>query len=382
MTYTDNNATTRVADEVLEAMLPFFSEKYGNPASMYLFAQESKHPIDAARKQVADFLNAGSTEAIIFTSCGTESNNTAIFGALAALPGKNHFITTAVEHPSVLNLAKELEKRGYSTTILPVDNKGLISLDVLRDSITENTALVSIMWANNETGVISPLEEACAICHEKGVLFHTDAVQSAGKIPIDVQKADVDLLSISGHKIHAPKGIGALYVKSGTRMKPLLIGGHHENGRRAGTQNVQGIVGLGKACELASIFIEDEVTRVKELRDKLESGLLKRIPKSHVNGSIENRIPNTTNITFEFIEGEAMLLSMSDFGICASSGSACTSGSLEPSHVLLAMGVPHSLAHGAVRFSLSRYNTEEDIDYIIEKLPGVIERLREMSPFG
>ena len=382
MTYTDNNATTRVSDEVIESMLPFFSEKYGNPASMYYFALESKHPIDDARKQVAEFLNAESPDEIVFTSCGTESNNLAIFGSLAAISDRKHIITTAVEHPAVLNLYKKLEKEGYFIKILPVDNKGLINLDDLRAALSDQTALVSIMWANNETGVIMPIEEACSISHEKGALFHTDAVQAAGKIPVDVQKTKVDLLSISGHKIHAPKGVGALYIKSGTRIKPLLIGGHHENGKRAGTLNVPGIVGLGKACELASEFLNDENTRVKSLRDKLESEILRIIPKTHINGDLENRTPNTTNITFEFIEGEAMLLSMSEFGICASSGSACTSGSLEPSHVLLAMGVPMSLAHSAVRFSLGRYNTEKDIDYIIEKLPGIIERLRKMSPFG
>ncbi len=382
MTYTDNNATTRVADEVLEAMLPFFSEKYGNPASMYYFALESKHPIDNARKQVADFLNARLPDEIIFTSCGTESNNMAIFGSLATIPEKKQIITTSVEHPAVLNLYKKLEKEGYSIKILPVNNKGLINLDELRKAVSEQTALVSIMWANNETGVIMPIEEACAISHEKGALFHTDAIQSVGKIPVNVQKTNIDLLSISGHKIHAPKGVGALYIKSGTRIKPLLIGGHHENGKRAGTLNVPGIVGLGKACELASEFLNDENTRVKNLRDKLESELLKIIPKTHINGDLEKRTPNTTNITFEFIEGESMLLSMSELGICASSGSACTSGSLKPSHVLLAMGVPLCLAHSAVRFSLSRYNTDKNIDYIIEKLPGIIEKLRKMSPFG
>ena len=382
MTYTDNNATTCVSDEVIEAMLPFFSEKYGNPASMYHFALESKHPIDNARKQVSDFLNAESPEEIVFTSCGTESNNMAIFGSLAAIPDKKHIITTSVEHPAVLNLYKKLEKEGYFIKILPVNNEGLISLDDLRDAVSNQTALVSIMWANNETGVIMPIKEACAISHEKGALFHTDAVQAAGKIPVDVQKTKVDLLSISGHKIHAPKGVAALYIKRGTRIEPILIGGHHENGKRAGTLNVPGIVGLGEACDLASYFLIDENTRVKNLRDRLESEILKKIPKTHINGGLEDRTPNTTNITFEFIEGEAMLLSMSEFGICASSGSACTSGSLEPSHVLLAMGVPMSLAHSAVRFSLSRYNTEKDIDYIIEKLPKIIEKLRKMSPFG
>ena len=380
--YVDNNATTRVDDEVMEAMLPFFTELYGNPSSMYPFALLSKAPIDKAREQVAKFINAERSDEIIFTGCGTESDNMAILGALKAKPDKKHFITSSVEHQAIHVLNHSLEKMGYRVSRISVDEKGLLNLDELRNEICDDTALVSLMWANNETGVIFPIEEAAAIAAEKGVPFHTDAVQAAGKVEIDVQKAGVDLLSISGHKIHAPKGVGALYVKRGTRLRPFLIGGHQEHGRRAGTENVPGIVGFGEACELAGEFIEDEVNRVGALRDKLESKILKRIPDTSIVGSRQFRTPNTTNIIFKYVEGEAILLMMADKGICASSGSACTSGSPEPSHVLSAMKVPIGVAHSAIRFSLSRYNTDEDVEFIINHLPPVIEKLREMSPLG
>jgi len=379
--YVDNNATTQVAKEVLEEMKPYFTKYYGNPSSMYAFAEPAHCAIEKARDQAATLINAARPDEIVFTSCGTESDNTAIFGILNAFPDKKHFITTAVEHPAVYNLCDELQRQGYRITKLSVDSKVQINLDELREAITDDTALVSIMWANNETGTVYPVEEAAAIAHEHGVPFHTDAVQAAGKVPIDVSGSEIDLLSLSGHKIHAPKGVGLLYIKRGTRLRPFFVGGHQEHGRRAGTENVTGIIGLGKACEMAQATLNDELTRVRDMRDRLEAELLKRIPYSHINGDLVNRTPNTTSVTFEFVEGESMLLLLSDAGICASSGSACTSGSLEPSHVLIAAGVPNSEAHSAVRFSLSRYTTEEEIDYILDRMPGIIERLREISPF-
>mgnify|MGYP001336247640 CR=1 FL=1 len=381
MIYIDNNATTRVADEVVAAMQPFFTDVYANPSSMYAFALEAKQPLEAARAAVARLVNAAHADEIIFTSCGTESDNAAILGVLAAQPRKNHVVTTAVEHPAVYNLGEELQRRGYKVTYLPVDRGGRIDLAALRATLTDTTALVSMMWANNETGVLFPIAEACAIAHEHGVVFHTDAVQAAGKVPIDVEATGVDLLSLSGHKIHAPKGVGALYVRRGTRTRPLLLGGHQEHGRRAGTENVPYAVALGAAADLAAQHLADEITRVGALRDRLESELLARIPNAHVNGDHAARTPNTTNITFQYVEGEAILLSLSDVGICASSGSACSSGSLEPSHVLRAMGLSHDEAHGAIRFSLSRYNTDAEIDAVIDELPPIIARLRAMSPF-
>ena len=378
--YLDNNATTRVDEEVINEMLPFFSEKYGNPSSMYPFALESKIPMEKAREQVAKFLNAERADEIVFTSCGTESDNMAILGILKAAPEKKHIITSAVEHQAIHTLVYRLEKEGYRVSKITVDEEGNLNLRQLREEICDDTALISIMWANNETGVLFPVKEIAEIAAEKEIPFHTDAVQAAGKVEIDVQKVGVDLLSISGHKIHATKGIGALYIKRGTRLRPLLIGGHQERARRAGTENVPGIIGLGKACELAGKFIDDEVHRVSRLRDKLEAGILEKISDTLVVGTRKLRTPNTTNIIFKYVEGEAILLMMADKGICASSGSACTSGSPEPSHVLSAMNVPLSVAHSAIRFSLSRFNTEAEIDYVIEQLPPIIERLREMSP--
>ena len=381
MIYLDNNATTKVSEEVVQAMLPYFSEYYGNPSSMYAFALPIASAIKKARQQVAQLLNANSSE-IIFTSGGTESDNTAIFGTLAAFPHKKHIIVSAIEHPAVLNIAEELQRRNYEVTIIPVDHNVLIDPREIEKAIRPDTAIVSVMWANNETGTIIDIEAITKIVKSKNVLMHTDAVQAAGKLSIDLQKVPVDLLSLSGHKLHAPKGVGALYAREGTRIRPFLMGGHQEHGRRAGTENVQGIVGLGVACEQAFQEFQEKNQKITFLRDKLEKKLLEKIPHSHVNGSTEHRVNNTTNIAFEFVEGESILLMMSDAGICASSGSACTSGSLESSHVLRAAGIPAELAHSAVRFSLSKYNTESEIDYVIETLPGIIAKLRAMSPFA
>lgn len=378
--YLDNNATTMVAEEVLETMMPYFSKMYGNPSSMHSFGGQIGLKIRQAREQVAKLLGA-LPEEIIFTSCGTESDNTAIRSALATQPDKKHIITSRVEHPAILALCAYLQTQGYRITELPVDKNGLLDLENLEKSLTNDTAVVSLMWGNNETGVIYPVEEAAKMVHEYGVLFHTDAVQCAGKIPLNMKNNVIDLMSISGHKLHAPKGIGVLYVRRGTKFSPFIIGGHQEKGRRGGTENTASIIGLGKACELAAKKLETENTRVRSLRDKLENELLKRIPRSRVNGDTLQRLPNTTNLSFEFVEGEAILLLMNEKGICASSGSACTSGSLQPSHVLRAMGVPFTMAHGSIRFSLSIYNTEEEIDFVINTLPPVIEKLREMSPF-
>lgn len=378
--YVDNNATTKVAPEVLEEMLPYFNEYYGNPSSMHTFGGMVEHKIVEARERLAKLLGA-SPEEIIFTSCGTESDSTAIRAAILSNPRKKHIVTSRVEHPAVKNLYEYLSKNGYRATFVPVDRKGRLDLDYLYKNLDEDTAIVSIMWANNESGVIFPIEEIGRVLKEKGIVFHTDAVQAVGKIPIDLKNTAVDMLSLSGHKLHGPKGVGALYVRKGTKYSPFLIGGHQEKGRRGGTENVASIIGLGKASELAAANLSDESIKVKPLRDKLEAELLNRIPNSMVNGDRDNRLPNTTSIAFEYVEGEAILLMMDEFGICASSGSACTSGSLEPSHVLRAMGVPFTAAHGSIRFSLSIYNTEEEIDVIIEKLPPIIERLRELSPF-
>jgi cysteine desulfurase len=378
--YVDNNATTQVAPEVIEEMLPYFSEFYGNPSSMHSFGGQVGRKLIEARAYVAALIGA-TPEEIIFTSCGTESDSTAIWAAIRSYPDKKHIITSRVEHPAVKNLFEYLSKNGYRVTFVPVDRQGYLDLDYLYNNLSDDTAIVSIMWANNESGMIFPLEEISRAVKEHGAVFHTDAVQAVGKIPIDLKNIEIDMLSLSGHKFHGPKGIGALYVRKGTKFFPFLIGGHQENGRRGGTENVAPIIGLGKACQLAAAHLKKDITRVKELRDKLENELLKRVPNALINGDHKNRLPNTTSIAFEYVEGESILLMMDEFGICASSGSACTSGSLEPSHVLRAMGVPFTAAHGSIRFSLSVYNTEEEIDFIIEKLPPIIERLREMSPF-
>ena len=379
--YLDNNATTKAAEEVLEEMLPYFCKYYGNPSSMHYFGGQVSSKINEARERAASLINANTTE-IIFTSCGTESDNTAIRGVLEASPEKKHIVTTKVEHPAVLNVCKFMEKKGYSVTYLPVNSEGLLDLSEVENAITKETAIVSVMYANNETGVIFPVEEIGAIAKEKGAVFHVDGVQAVGKIPIDMKKSNIDLLSISGHKLHSPKGVGVLYCRKGTRIRPFMIGGHQERGRRGGTENVASIIGLGKACELAEKFIEEENSRVKALRDRLENSLLSSISDSIVNGSKIYRLPNTTSISFEFVEGEAILLLLSEAGICASSGSACTSGSLEPSHVLRAMGIPFTHVHGSIRFSLSRYTTNEEIDFAISKVPEIIIRLRSISPYG
>jgi cysteine desulfurase len=378
--YVDNNATTKVDPKVLDAILPYFSEFYGNPSSMHSFGGSNGQKIRQAREKLAALINASPDE-IVFTSCGTESDNTAIMAAVNSFPEKKHIITTRVEHPAVKNMFEHLSQNNINVTFVPVDKKGRLDLQYLYDKLSDDTAVVSIMWANNETGVVFPIEEISQVLSEKGIVFHTDAVQAAGKVPIDVKKAKVDMLSLSGHKLHAPKGIGALYVRKGTRFSPYLIGGHQESGRRGGTENVASIIGMGEAGRLALEELDETNRQMAKLRDKLENELLRRVPRSIVNGDTANRLPGTTNISFEFVEGEAILLMLNEFGICASSGSACTSGSLEPSHVLRAMGVPYTAAHGSIRFSLSKYNTEEEIDYIIEKLPPIIERLRNMSPF-
>jgi len=378
--YFDNNATTKVADEVFEAMRPYLCDLYGNPSSMHTFGGQVGVKIREAREQVANLLGCHPSE-IVFTSCGTESDSAAILGTLAAVPHKRKVITTRVEHPAVLTVCRDLENRGYEVIELGVDKQGRLDLDELEDELDDDTALVSIMSANNETGTVFPTERIAQMVTERGIAFHTDAVQIAGKIPLKLSDSPINLLSLSGHKLHAPKGVGVLYIRTGTRLAPFLRGGHQESGRRAGTENVAGIVAIGKACELAAHGMEDENTRVKALRDKLEAGILKSCPDSRINGDPDHRLPNTTNISFEYIEGEAILLMLDQFGICASSGSACTSGSLEPSHVLRAMGVPFTAAHGSIRYSLSRYNTEEEVDFTIEKMPQIIERLRALSPF-
>ncbi len=378
--YLDNNATTGVAPEVLEAMLPYLQGEFGNPSSMYSFAGKAQQALRTAKEQVAAALGA-QPEEIMFTSCGTESDSTAIYSALHARPEKKHFITTRVEHPAVLALGQHLEKQGYRVTYLAVDGKGRIQLDEFERALSKDTALVSMMFANNETGNIYPIAEAAALCKNLGIPFHTDAVQAVGKIPINLATLPVDYLALSGHKLHAPKGVGALYVRRGAPFRPFLRGGHQEHGRRAGTEAVPNIVALGKACELASQHIADENTRVRALRDSLQRSLLSTIPDAIINGDPDNRLPNTMNISFKYVEGEAILLMLDQHGICASSGSACTSGSLEPSHVLRAMGIPFTYAHGSLRLSLSRWNTQEEMDTVARILPGIITRLREISPY-
>jgi cysteine desulfurase len=379
--YLDNNATTKVDEAVFEEMRPYFCELYGNPSSMHFFGGQVQKKVDEARSRVAALLGA-SPEEIIFTACGTESDNTAIRSAIETFPEKRHIITTRVEHPAVLTLCRNLTKRGYRVTELNVDGAGQLAMDELKAALDDDTAIVSVMYANNETGVVFPIEEIGQLVKEKGALFHTDAVQAVGKIPLDMGKSSIDMLSLSGHKLHAPKGIGALYLRRGTPYRPFLVGGHQEKNRRAGTEATSSIIALGKACELAAHHMGEENTRVKSLRDRLERELMALIPNARINGGAAPRLPNTLSIAFEFVEGELILLYLSEKGICASSGSACTSGSLEPSHVLRAMGVPFTCAHGSIRFSLSRFTTDEEIDTVIRELPSIIRRGREMSPFG
>lgn len=381
--YMDNNATTRIAPEVVEAMLPFLTDCYGNPSSMHTFGGQVARPIDEAREAIATLIGADPEE-IVFTSCGTESDSTAILSALQTFPDNRHVITSRVEHPAVKNLCENLDSltgHKHRITRLQVDADGMLNPEQYGESLSDDTAIVSVMWANNETGVIFPVEEMAAMARDRGILFHTDAVQAVGKIPINLKESAIDFLSISGHKLHAPKGVGVLYIRKGTPFIPFINGGHQEHGRRGGTENVASIVALGRACRLAAEKMEEENTRVRYLRDKLENGLLEKIPRSMLNGHKTERLPNTANISFEFVEGESILLHMDKYNICASSGSACTSGSLEPSHVLRAMGVPFTAAHGSIRYSLSVYNTEAEVDFVLNKMPEIIANLRAMSPF-
>ena len=387
--YFDNNATTQVAPEVRDAMLPFLGELYGNPSSMHAFGGQVAKYVNQSREEVARFLNADPDE-IIFTSCATESDNSAIRGTADYFGKDLKVITTAVEHPAVLQPCRRLKALGHEVVELPVDSLGRLDLDQLDSELSKHLnvqtskhpTLVSVMWANNETGVLFPIEKIAAICKAHGAILHTDAVQVAGKIPVDVKKVPVDMLSMSGHKFHAPKGIGIFYVRKGTKLKPFMLGGHQERSRRAGTENVPYIVGLAKACELARLGMAKEAAQIGALRDKLEAGILAKCPNVRVNGDTANRLPNTLNVSFEYIEGEAIAYHLSDLGICISTGSACASGSLDPSHVIRAMGVPFTAVHGSVRFSLSRYNTMDEVDYVLDKLPPVIKNLRELSPFG
>jgi cysteine desulfurase len=377
--YFDNNATTRVAPEVVEAMIPFLSESWGNPSSTYQFGKAVADHIKTAREKVAALINADPRE-VIFTSCGTESNNSAIHSALVTQPGRRHVVTTGVEHSANIKFCEFLQKRGYEVTFLPVESDGSMDIHLLEKSIRPDTAIVSVMWANNETGVIFPLEEIAAICRSKGVLCHTDAVQTPGKLKIDVAELGVDFLSLSAHKLHAPKGIGMLYVKRRTKYQPYIIGGGQEHGRRGGTENVPYIVGFGRAAELAMAGLADENTRIRALRDRMEKSILGTIPNTVRNGSREARLPNTSNIAFDFVEAESILLLLDQAGICASSGSACTTGSLDPSHVLTAMGLNPSRARGSIRLSLGIYNTDADVDYLLQQLPPIIAKLRAVSP--
>ena len=379
--YLDNNATTACDPAVVEAMLPFFTEQFGNPSSMHSFGDKVAHALKEARGGVQALLGAEHESEIVFTSCGTESDSTAILSALKAQNGRNQIITTAVEHPAILTLCDYLEKEGVVVHRLGVDKKGRLDLDEYRALLSPRTAIVSAMWANNETGTIFPVEAMAEMAHSVGAMFHTDAVQAVGKIAIDLKSTKIDMLSLSGHKLHAPKGVGVLYLRRNTRFRPLLRGGHQERGRRSGTENSASIVGLGVAAQQALEHMEYENTEVKRLRDRLEAGILPKVPRSFVTGDPANRLPNTANIAFEFVEGEAILLLLNKQGIAASSGSACTSGSLEPSHVMRAMGIPYTAAHGTIRFSLSRYSTEAEIDRVIEAVPPIIAQLRKLSPY-
>ena len=379
--YMDNNATTACDPAVVEAMLPFFTEQFGNASSIHSFGAQVGKALKEARTKVQTLLGAAHDSEIVFTSCGTESDSTAILSAIKAQPERRSIITTVVEHPAILTLCDQLEKEGYVVHKLPVNKKGRVDLDEYKALLNDRVAIVSVMWANNETGTLFPVEEMAEMAHEKGIMFHSDAVQAVGKLPIDLKTTRIDMLSLSGHKLHAPKGIGVLYVRRNTRFRPLLRGGHQERGRRAGTENSASIVGLGVACELALQHMEAENTIVKRLRDRLERGVLARVSNAFVNGDTLYRLPNTASIAFEYVEGEGILLLLNKQGIAASSGSACTSGSLEPSHVMRAMGIPYTAAHGTIRFSLSRYNTEEEVDRVIAAVPPIIAQLRKLSPY-
>ena len=380
--YFDNNATTRVLPEVFEAMQPFLTEVYGNPSSIHRFGSQVARSVGHARDQVAALIGVSDPVEIIFTSCGTEGDNAAIRGMLEARAEKRHIVTTQVEHPAVMGLCQHLQKKGYRVSWLAVDRDGMLDLDELRDTLTDETALVSIMWANNETGVIFPIEKIAAIVKAKGIPFHVDAVQAAGKIDLEVKELPIDLLTLSGHKFHGPKGVGALYVRRGITFPPFMIGGHQERNRRAGTENVAGIIGMGTAAEFALKSFAECSERVKSLRDQLEQSLLQSCPDCRINGQGQDRLPNTSNISFRYLEGESILVLMDQLGICASTGSACTAGSSEPSHVLRAMGVPADWLQGAIRLSLSRFNTENEVRYVNEKLPAIVQRLEGLSALG
>lgn len=378
--YADNAATTRVSEPVLKSMLPFFTEHYGNASSIYEMGRNAQKDIELAREKVAKALNASPSE-IFFTSCGSESDNWAIRGVCEKLApkGKKHIITSVFEHHAILHTCQYMEKHGYDVTYLPINEQGFVNPEDVRNAIRDDTAVVSIMYANNEIGTIQPVKEIGAICREKKVIFHTDAVQAVGNVPIDVQEQNIDILSLSGHKIHAQKGIGAIYIRKGLSLPNLIFGGAQERNKRAGTENVPAIVGLGTAIEIAVADIPEKAERVTAMRNRLIDGILK-LPRTRLNGSRENRLPGNCNISIEGVEGESLLLMLDMNGICASSGSACTSGSLDPSHVLLALGLKHEVAHGSLRLSISDENTDEDIDYILEVVPKVVERLRSMSP--
>ncbi|WP_261887336.1 cysteine desulfurase NifS [Vibrio aerogenes] len=381
MVYLDNNATTRIDPRVLECMMPFLSEYYGNPSSIHKLGARVGQAMEIAREQVQMLIGAQYSSEVIFTSCATEANTTAILSAVEAFPDKKEIITSQVEHPATLQLCQHLERKGYKIHWISVDKKGRLNMDEYRAALSDNTAIVSMMWANNETGTLFPIRRLARMAKKAGAQFHVDAVQVAGKYAIDVKPTDIDMLSISGHKFHAPKGVGALYVKRGTRFRPLLRGGHQERGRRAGTENAASVVALGKAAELAYDALEKDTYRIQLMRDRLEQGLLARIPNTFITGNPAKRVPNTTNIAVEYVEGEALLLLMNQAGIAASSGSACTSGSLEPSRVMKAMQIPFTAAHGTLRFSLSRFTKDEDIDYVLETLPEIVARLRTLSPY-
>jgi cysteine desulfurase len=378
MIYFDNNATTQVDPEVLQQMLPFLQDQYGNPSSVYSFGKKAAKAVNIAREQIADLLRCEPSE-IVFTSCGTESDNSAIQSALLIDPDRKHLVTSRVEHSAVVKHAEALARRGYEVTWLDVDSEGLIDLDELERAIRDDTAIVSLMWANNETGVLFPIEEAAEICRSKGTVFHTDAVQAVGKIDIDLRRIPINFLSLSGHKLHAPKGVGALYINRKTRFNPYIIGGGQENKKRGGTENTASIVGLGKAAEIASAALRDENTRVKALRDRFEQGILGAVPSVQVNGHRSRRLPNTSNLAIEGIDSEGMLMLLDQKGLCCSAGSACTAGSLEPSHVLRAMGYSTDRARGSLRFSFGRFNSETEIDQALRIIPNAVEKLRSMN---
>ena len=378
--YFDNSATTQINKEVLEEMMPYLTDIYGNPSSIYSLGRRAKKGIDLARKRIASSLNCNINE-IFFTNSGTESDNWAIKGvALANKKRGRHIITTSIEHHAVLNTCKYLETEGFEVTYLPVKKNGVVDIDSLKKEIREDTVLISVMYANNEIGTIQPIKEIAKITHEKGIYFHTDAVQAVGNIDIDLKDLDVDLLTYSGHKINGPKGIGVLYIKQGTKITNLLHGGEQEKGKRAGTENVPGIIGIGKATELATEGIKQKTIYLENLRDKCINGIMENIPDTILNGDPVNRLPGNINVCFKYIEGESILLMLDQLGIAASSGSACTSASLEPSHVLLAIGLPHEIAHGSLRLSFSKENNEKEIEYLLTVLPNIVENLRRMSP--